>query len=51
MYNLAASFTVIAAKAVSSLLQLSFAGNSQFSYPILYIMIVVMIVTAITQVK
>lgn len=49
--SVVASFTVIAAKAVSSLFQLSFAGNSQFSYPILYIMIVVMIVTAITQVK
>ncbi|XP_048761480.1 NIPA-like protein 2 [Ostrea edulis] len=49
--SVVASFTVIAAKAVSSMLQITFAGIPQFSYPILYIMLVVMIVTAITQIK
>ncbi|XP_062583733.1 NIPA-like protein 2 [Saccostrea cucullata] len=49
--SIVASFTVIAAKAVSSMLQITFDGFSQMSYPILYIMLIVMVVTAITQVK
>ena len=50
-YFLSASFCVIAAKAVSGMLQLTFDGYSQMGYPSLYIMIIVMIVTAVLQVK
>lgn len=45
------SFTVIAAKAVSSMLTLSFSGSNQLLHPIFYIMLVIMILTAIGQVK
>ncbi|KAJ8305607.1 hypothetical protein KUTeg_016152 [Tegillarca granosa] len=49
--SITASFTVISAKAVSGMLQLSVAGYSQFMYPMLYIMILVMTVTAVIQIK
>ncbi|XP_052776292.1 NIPA-like protein 2 [Mya arenaria] len=46
-----ASFSVISAKAVSSMIQLTFAGDSQLKYWSLYIMIFIMFSTAILQVK
>lgn len=49
--SLIASFCVISAKAVSGMIQLTFDGYSQLGYPSLYIMFVVMIVTAVLQVK
>ncbi|KAK3089325.1 hypothetical protein FSP39_002732, partial [Pinctada imbricata] len=49
--SIIASFTVISAKAVSSMVQLSFAGYSQFSYPILYVMLIVMGITIVIQVR
>ncbi|XP_046372460.1 NIPA-like protein 2 isoform X1 [Haliotis rufescens] len=49
--SITASFTVISAKAVSSMLNLSVGGTSQFAQPIFYIMLVVMVATAVVQVK
>ncbi|XP_060078144.1 NIPA-like protein 2 [Ylistrum balloti] len=49
--SIIASFTVICAKGLSGMIQLSFAGYSQFDHPILYAMTIIMIVTAIIQVK
>ncbi|XP_064604648.1 NIPA-like protein 2 isoform X2 [Liolophura sinensis] len=49
--SLLASFTVISAKAVSSMLQVTFAGWSQFRYPIFYAMLLVLAVTAVIQIK
>jgi hypothetical protein len=46
-----ASFTVIAAKALSGLIQIAAVGHPQFRHPIPYIMVVVMIGTAVIQVK
>ncbi|KAL3868253.1 hypothetical protein ACJMK2_041084 [Sinanodonta woodiana] len=46
-----ASFTVISAKAVSSMLQLTMAGKAQWDSPMLYIMAAVLGITAIIQVK
>lgn len=46
-----ASFSVISAKAVSSLIQLTFAGDNQLQYFTFYIMTIVMFSTAILQVK
>ena len=48
---ISASFCVISAKAVSGMIQLTFDGYSQLGYPSLYIMIIVMLVTAVLQVK
>ncbi|XP_031574651.1 NIPA-like protein 2 [Actinia tenebrosa] len=45
------SLTVISAKAVSSMLNITFGGNSQLGHPLLYIMLIVMIATAVAQVK
>lgn len=45
------SFTVIAAKAVSSMLTLSFSGSNQLLHPIFYIMLFIMVATAVGQVK
>jgi len=45
------SFTVLSVKAVSMLLRQSFAGDNQFTHPFVYIAVVVLVVTAITQVK
>ena len=47
----AASFSVISAKAVSSMLYLTFAGDSQMHYYSLYLMVIVMVSTAVLQVK
>uniref|UniRef100_A0A7M5TTJ0 Uncharacterized protein n=1 Tax=Clytia hemisphaerica TaxID=252671 RepID=A0A7M5TTJ0_9CNID len=41
------SFTVISAKAVSSMLSSSFQGDNQFKYPIFYLMLLIMVVTAL----
>ncbi|KAK7502117.1 hypothetical protein BaRGS_00006481 [Batillaria attramentaria] len=49
--SLTASFTVISAKALSSMIQISFSGYSQFKHPIFYVMIVIMVATAVIQVK
>lgn len=45
------SLTVISAKAVSSMLTLSFRGLNQLTHPIFYVMLLVMIATAVGQVK
>ena len=45
------SFTVITAKAVSSMLSITFRGFSQLGQPIFYIMFVVMVATAVGQVR
>lgn len=45
------SLTVISAKAVSSMISISFSGRSQLVYPIFYIMVVVMILSAVGQIK
>ncbi|VDH95468.1 Hypothetical predicted protein, partial [Mytilus galloprovincialis] len=49
--DIIASITVICAKAVSGMLQLTFEGYSQMSYPGLYIMAIAMVVSAVIQVK
>jgi len=46
-----ASFTVISAKAVSGMLQLTATGHMQLHHPIFWIMLIIMIVTAVIQVK
>jgi len=45
------SFTVISAKAVSSMLTITFRGYNQLFHPIFYVMLFVMVVTAVGQVK
>jgi len=45
------SFTVISAKAVSSMISITFQGRMQLTHPIFYVMVVVMVITAIGQVK
>ena len=50
-FYISASFSVISAKAVSSLIQLTFAGDNQLQYYTFYIMTIVMFSTAILQVK
>ena len=42
---------MISAKALSGMVQISFAGYSQFKHPALYVMLVVMVATAVIQVK
>ncbi|GFN74612.1 nipa-like protein 2 [Plakobranchus ocellatus] len=49
--SITASFTVIAAKAVSGMIQLSLSSFSQFDKPVFYAMLVVLIVTALIQIK
>ncbi|XP_074642140.1 NIPA-like protein 2 [Tubulanus polymorphus] len=46
-----ASFTVISAKASSSLLQLTLAGHNQMKSPVIYVAFVIMILTALIQLK
>ena len=46
-----ASFTVISAKAVSGMIQLTFAGHMQLNQAIFYAFAVVMLFTGIVQVK
>ena len=50
-FSLPGSLTVIGAKAVSSMLSLTFRGYNQLVYPIFYLMLLVMVVTAIGQIK
>ncbi|EDO45127.1 predicted protein, partial [Nematostella vectensis] len=45
------SLTVISAKAVSSMINITLGGDNQLGYPLLYIMLIVMVTTAIAQVK
>ncbi|XP_065670846.1 NIPA-like protein 2 isoform X4 [Hydra vulgaris] len=45
------SFTVITAKAVSSMLTITFRGYSQLNQPIFYIMFAIMVATAVAQVR
>ena len=45
------SLTVISAKAVSSMINITLGGNSQLGHPLFYVMLIVMITTAIAQVK
>ncbi|XP_025109718.1 NIPA-like protein 2 isoform X1 [Pomacea canaliculata] len=49
--SIAASFTVISAKALSGMVQISFGGFSQFRHPVVYAMLVMMVGTAILQIK
>ncbi|KAL8584665.1 hypothetical protein ACOMHN_002394 [Nucella lapillus] len=46
-----ASFTVISAKALSGMVQISAEGYNQFHHPMLYVMLAVMVLTAVVQVK
>ena len=45
------SFTVLSVKAVSMLLRQTFAGDNQFVHPLIYLSVILLLVTAITQVK
>lgn len=45
------SLTVISAKAVSSMINITLSGYSQLGHPLFYVMLIVMITTAIAQVK
>lgn len=45
------SLTVISAKAVSSMINITLSGYSQLGHPLFYVMLIVMIGTAIAQVK
>ncbi|XP_059149393.1 NIPA-like protein 2 [Physella acuta] len=49
--SITASFTVISAKAVSGMIQLSAVGFSQWTKPVLYAMLVVLILTCLIQIK
>uniref|UniRef100_A0A2C9KBH5 NIPA-like protein 2 n=1 Tax=Biomphalaria glabrata TaxID=6526 RepID=A0A2C9KBH5_BIOGL len=49
--SITASFTVISAKAVSGMIQLSAVGFSQWTKPVLYAMLAVLILTALIQIK
>ncbi|KAK3767202.1 hypothetical protein RRG08_018072 [Elysia crispata] len=49
--SITASFTVIAAKAVSGMIQLSVSSFSQFGKPVFYAMLFVLIITALIQIK
>ncbi|CAH1772512.1 unnamed protein product [Owenia fusiformis] len=49
--SLLASLTVISAKAVSGMLQLTFSGVMQLQYVIFWVMIVILAVTAVAQLK
>lgn len=46
-----ASLTVIAARAVSGMLTASVADPTQLTYPIFYIMLIIMVASCICQVK
>ncbi|KAJ6653819.1 hypothetical protein lerEdw1_008663 [Lerista edwardsae] len=51
MVALLASLNIISVKAVAALIVLSVNGNMQLTYPIFYIMLVLMIITCVFQVK
>ena len=51
MFFSAGSFTVISAKAVSSMISITFQGSMQLTHPIFYVMIIVMVITAVGQVR
>ncbi|XP_033125784.1 NIPA-like protein 2 [Anneissia japonica] len=46
-----ASLTIIGAKAVSSMLDITFAGDIQLVYPLFYFMILLMVVTGVIQIR
>ncbi|KAG8441793.1 hypothetical protein GDO86_010827 [Hymenochirus boettgeri] len=48
---LLASLTVISVKAVSGMIVLTFKGSMQLTYPIFYVMLVIMIASCVFQVK
>lgn len=45
------SLTVISAKAVSSMISLSFSGYNQLLHPVFYVMVVIMVVSIVGQVR
>ena len=45
------SFTVIAAKALSSMLRITFRGTKQLVYPMFYVMLAIMAVSIVGQIK
>lgn len=45
------SLTVISAKAVSSMITLSFSGQNQLLHPVFYVMLVIMVVSIVGQVR
>lgn len=45
------SLTVISAKAVSSMINLSFSGENQLLHPIFYVMLVIMVLSIVGQVR
>jgi len=45
------SVTVISAKAVSSMLTLTFSGHSQMAHPVFYIMLVILVASAVGQMR
>ncbi|XP_076462881.1 NIPA-like protein 2 [Babylonia areolata] len=49
--SVTASFTVLSAKALSGMIQISASGYSQFHHPVLYVMLVLMVATAAVQIK
>ncbi|XP_009869475.1 PREDICTED: NIPA-like protein 2 [Apaloderma vittatum] len=51
MVALLASLTIIAVKAVASMITLSVKGKMQLTYPVFYIMIVLMVTSCVFQIK
>ena len=50
-YIFIGSVTVICAKGVSSMINLTFAGMNQMDHALPYIMLILMVVTAVAQVR
>ncbi|XP_066480492.1 NIPA-like protein 2 [Tiliqua scincoides] len=51
MVALLASLNIISVKAVAAMIALSVKGNMQLTYPIFYVMLILMLVTCVFQVK
>ncbi|KAH0617540.1 hypothetical protein JD844_015900 [Phrynosoma platyrhinos] len=51
MVALLASMTIISVKAVAAMITLSVEGNMQLTYPIFYLMLILMVLTCVFQVK
>ncbi|XP_042320877.1 NIPA-like protein 2 [Sceloporus undulatus] len=51
MVALLASMTIISVKAVAAMITLSVKGNMQLTYPIFYLMLILMVLTCVFQVK
>jgi hypothetical protein len=45
------SYTILSVKSLSMLLRESFSGNNQFTQPLIYFVIVILVGTAVTQVR